>query len=213
MSNITETTMVETNGDFFDNDYVMWPIWLGLDWLAISFIPIIAFYLVRPWLRSYDYLGTSFHYDFGLTTGEAFAWYTTMWVNGSAFWVLAIFWGLSYLQLGEDRVMQKLYYRAIAWIIPISWLLLFMQLIGFIVGGTQSGVDVLGNGVTFGKNLGPDIGYAIGFLIVIGGLEAVAWYLANGTIKFYKWDKQEWWTEDAEQPENWPDQLGLEDTW
>ena len=53
-----------------------------------------------------------------------------------------------------------------------------MMLIAFIVGGTQAGGSV-----------GHDLGYAIGFLVFMAGLEALAWYLAPSAVKYYKWDQ------------------------
>ena len=92
-----------------------------------------------------------------------------------------------------------MYYRAIAWGIPLSWLFALWGLIAFIVGGTQ----------TWG-NIGYSIGYAIGFLVVLGGLEALAWWVATtGAVKFYKWEQQPWWNWSSENDvSEWPKQLG-----
>ena len=121
-------------------------------------------------------------------------------------------WLLSYIKL-DNRTIQKIYYRAIAWIIPLSWLFTFMMLIAFIVGGTQGYTNLLGGYGT--GNIGPDIGIAFGFIIWIGGLQALAWWFAGeGVVEYYRWNEQPWWNYTSEgAPDNWPDQLGFEDEW
>ena len=54
---------------------------------------------------------------------------------GSLFWFLGIFWLLAYIKR-DDRIFQKIYYRAIAWAIPISWVLALWIFIAFVIGGT-----------------------------------------------------------------------------
>ena len=209
---MSDSTAMSDNPNYFDMDYKLWPIWLGLDWVVLSFTPMIAYYAVRPWYRNVCVGGTCQSYWWGLTPGENFAWGTLMYGMGPAFWVLTVFWLLSYIKL-ENRTIQKIYYRAIAWIIPITWLLAFMMLIAFIVGGTQGWTTLLGN---YGTGwIGLDIGVAIGFLIWIGGLEALAWWFAGeGVVKYYRWEEQAWWNYTTEgAPDNWPDQLGFDDEW
>ena len=192
---------ISTSDDYFNQDGMLYAIFLGVTWFVISLVPTIGYWASSPWSRSF---GGWTSYGWWLTPGEAFAWNVGMYGIGPAFWILTVFWLISYIKL-ENRVIQKIYYRAIAWIIPISWLLTFMMLTAFIVGGSQ----FAGYGY-----YGADIGYAFGFLIFIGGLEALAWWLAGaGAIKYYRWEEQPWWTSDPADPNQWIDQLGVEDTW
>ena len=156
------------DSSYFDQDYKLKPIWLGLLWWLIATVPTIFYRAVRP-----GWNGTGW----GLTSGEWHAWYVMNYGIGSVFWSLGIFWLLAYIKR-DDRIFQKIYYRAIAWGIPISWVLALWILIAFIVGGTQ-----------VGGSIGVDLGYGFGWWVLLGGLEALAWYLAPGNVKFYKWDQ------------------------
>ena len=130
-----------------------------------------------------------------MTSGEWHAWRLIKIATGVEFSVLILFWLLAYI---KKPIMQKIYYRAIAWIIPISWFFGFWALIAFIIGGTQ-----------WGGKIGEDIGYWFAYVIPEGCFQALAWWLAtSGGIKYYRWKEQEWWDYDAkDRPNNWPDQL------
>lgn len=173
---------------YFDQDYKLQAIWLGLIWFALSVMPQIIYRACRPWWRQGG----------NLTWGEWHAWRVMLWGNGSAFWVLMIFWLLAYVKAVEDRLMSKIYYRAIAWIIPISWILALWVFIAFLVGGLSTGGEI-----------GPDMGYSFGYWVWTAGFEALAWFLAPRVVKFYKWDQQPWWNYDEDDvPATWPYQLG-----
>ena len=105
-----------------------------------------------------------------------------------------LFWLLAYIQ---KPIMQKLYFRVIAWIIPASWIFAFWTLIAFIVGGVQNG-----------GNAGHNILYWFIYVIGFGAAETLAWWQAPSLVKFYRWSEQEWWnyTKD-ESPQNWPNQM------
>ena len=134
--------------------------------------------------------------------------YTGVWTNGTKhFWSVmetssgiffgwtTLFWLLSYI---HKRIMQKIYYRVIAWFIPASWIFVFWALLAAIIGGVQDG----------GK-IGTNLGYWFLWAAGVAGCQALAWWQAPSMIKFYRWDSQEWWNytkEDA--PKNWPSQLG-----
>ena len=118
--------------------------------------------------------------------------------NGNAFYVLTLFWLLAYIKAPKpDRIMSKIYYRAIAWIIPISWIFALWVFLAFLIGGLQ-----------FGGDIGPDMGYAFGYWIWTAGFRALAWFVAPRATKFYRWQEQDWWTYNKDEvPETWPSQL------
>ena len=71
-------------------------------------------------------------------------------------------------------------------------------MIAFIVGGTQT------SGL-----IGHDIAYGLLMWAIVVALEALAWFLAPRVVKFYRWDRQEWWNyNEGSVPEVWPKQLG-----
>ena len=74
--------------------------------------------------------------------------------------------------------MQKIYYRSIAWIIPISWIFCLWVMIAFIVGGTQ----------LYGT-LGHDLAYGFLMWVMVVGMEALAWFLAPRVVKYYRWEQ------------------------
>merc|ERR1711920_694587 len=97
---------------YYNQDYKLQAIWLGLVWFALGVMPQIIYSAARPWVR-----------QIGLTGGEWHAWRVMLYGNGNAFYVLTLFWLLAYIKAPKpDRIMSKIYYRAIAWIIPISWI-------------------------------------------------------------------------------------------
>ena len=106
---VGDVTMFDTA--YFDQDYKLQAIWLGLLWFLLGTIPTIAYNVYFS-----TYSGIWF-----LTGGEAHAWGVLRWGLGDSFWVLGIFWLLAYIKAVDNRLMQKIYYRAIAWIIPLSW--------------------------------------------------------------------------------------------
>ena len=178
---------------YFDQEYKLKAISLGLLWWLMGVFPTVVFFAFRPrWVCT---LGVC---AWTLTEGEWQAWSTSKRGFGGAFGLLGLFWLLAYIKR-DNRIFQKIYYRAIAWIIPVTWVLLLWVFIALMVGGTQTGGDIYVN-----------LGYGFGMLIVYGGLEALAWYLASsGLVKFYRWDEQEWWNWNSEDsPSNWPSQLG-----
>ena len=158
---------------------------MGLLWWFIGIVPLI-FFRASAASRPIWYGG--------LTTGEWHAWAVLMYAFGSIFGALGTFWLLAYIKR-DDRLFQKMYYRAIAWVIPISWVLALWEFIAFLIGGTQLGGDI-----------GMDMVYAFVWWVLLGGLEGLAWYLAPRTVKFYKWDQQDWWNYDG--VDTWPEQLG-----
>merc|ERR1712110_985282 len=194
---IGDVTIFDTS--YFDQDYKLKPIWLGLLWWLIGTIPMIIF---RGGSIGYDCIGYSCISI--MSTGEWHGWSVLQYATGSVFGAMGTFWLLAYIKT-DSRIMQKIYYRAIAWGIPLSWVLALWAGIALLVGGSQYPHMV--SGVTeYNYN---DIGYAIGYMVVLAGLEALAYYLAPGNVKFYKWDQQEWWNYNEEDaPDNWPSQLG-----
>ena len=131
----------------------------------------------------------------GYTNGTKHAWDVLRHSSGVLFGFLTGFWLLSYI---KKRVMQKIYFRFIAWLIPATWIFAFWGLIAFIIGGVQE----------YGK-IGKNILHWCIYAAVLTGMEAIAWWQAPSMVKFYRWDSQSWWNyskDDA--PKNWPSQLG-----
>ena len=180
------------NESYFNQDYKLQAVWLGLLWWLMGSLPQIVF---RAWTPSYYcVLGVCTWY---LTEGEWHGWSMMNYAHGSIFGALGFFWLLAYIKK-DSRIMQKIYYRAIAWGIPLSWIIALWVFIALIVGGTQ-----------YGGEIGRDVGIAFVYWALLAGFEALAWYLAPRNVKFYKWDEQDWWNYNKEDaPENWPKQLG-----
>ena len=200
-NSLGELTTVDSGEDYFNMDYKMKPIWLGLLWWLIGVIPQIAWAAIRPghtcaW-------GPCAYY---ITYGDAHAWNVVQYGFAPIFGALGTLWLLAYIKT-DSRIMQKIYYRAIAWGIPLSWLFALWFFIAFIVGGTQ---DYWYNGYHYIGDVGPSIGYAIGFWIVFAGLEILGWWITKGgVVKYYRWDEQSWWNYDPEESaDQWPKQLG-----
>ena len=171
------------NETYFNQDYKLWPIWLGLVWWFASFAPLIVFAFRDSWW---------------LNGGTRFAWGIERWGVGTVFWVLGIWWLVAYIK-DEGRKISKYYYRAIAWGIPFTWLFHLMATLGWFIGGFQDGGCI-----------GWNIFSWLFTTIMIGGLEFLAWWLTKDrVVKFYKWNEQEWWNfNHDEQPDTWPKQLG-----
>ena len=178
---VGDITIFDTN--YFDQDYKLQAIWMGLLWWFIGIMPLI-FYRSMWASRSI----------WTMSPGELHAWGVMQYGFGSIFGCLGTFWLLGYIKR-DDRLFQKMYYRAIAWVIPISWVLALWEFIAFLVGGTQLYGDI-----------GMSMVYAFVWWVLLGGLEALAWYLAPRVVKFYKWDQQDWWNYDG--VDTWPEQLG-----
>ena len=181
------------NEVYFNQDYKLQAIWLGLIWWALGIIPSIFFAASRPgryWNGAYWY--------WGLTPGEWHAYNVMRYGFGTSFGALGTFWLIAYIKKGKNRILQKIYYRAIAWVIPLSWVWSLWIFIALLVGGSQ-----------YGGNMGRDVGTAFGFWIVVAGMEALAWFVAPRATKFYKWAEQDWWNYNKDDvPKTWPSQLG-----
>ena len=149
-------------------------------------------------------------------TGAA-KWGTYIMRFGSAivFGLLMLFSLFSFIKT-DDRIMQKVYFRFIAWMIPSSWILSFIILIYFIAASAkktkalQDYVDTLATynvGVT--NFAAKYMGMALTYSAVVALVEWGAFMLREKTVKFYRWDEQSWWNYDPEDaPGNFPSQLG-----
>ena len=138
---------------------------------------------------------------------------------GSAliFGSLFLFSLFSWIQT-DNRVMQKVYYRFIAWLIPMSWVLAVWIMVAAIwAASTQT--ELWKFYEANWKNMSSDSVLRKAylkplwmFLIWVGftGLfEFVAWYMREKVVNFYRWNDQEWWNYDpADAPGNFPAQLG-----
>ena len=177
---------------YFNQDYKLQAIWLGLIWWFLGTIPLIIYNAWKPGYSCYHYVCT-----WGLTDGEWHGFSVMQYGFGSAMDILGLFWLLAYIKQGKNRIMQKIYFRAIAWVIPLSWVFALWVFIALIVGGSQ-----------LGGNMGRDVGVAFGFWIIVAGMEALAWFVAPRATKFYRWQEQDWWTYNKDEvPETWPSQL------
>lgn len=110
----------------------------------------------------------------------------------------------------DTRIMQKIYYRMIAWLIPASWVISFWSLLAAIIGGAQKYKYYYGSGSYV--ELDSRIGYTLGSWILIwavnGGLEALAWWQADEVVEYMRWRDQSWWNYDTQEvPDSWPSQL------
>lgn len=56
-----------------------------------------------------------------------------------SFVVYFLLWFFSLLAFirSDSRIMQKVYYRVVAWMIPISWVMAFWSLLAAIIGGSM----------------------------------------------------------------------------
>ena len=165
---------------YFNSEYKLQAIWLGLTWFSLGFTPIIANGIASP--------GCAYETTSGITSyvcntsGSFVAWDMSTFAVGSSFNTLGIFWLLAYIENESTRIMQKVYYRAIAWIIPISWLLVLVTFILFIVGFTQEETGGADAKIS-------DPIFAVFLLLIVGGMQALAWFLAPRVVKFYRWDE------------------------
>ena len=180
------------NEAYYNQEYKLWPIWLGLVWWFASSVPYITLEF-RTWWYWND--------------ATAFAWNISRYGLSLVFWVLGIWWLIAYIK-DENRLMSKYYYRAIAWGIPLTWLFWGMATLGFFIGSYQKrrwpgGWEYDGE---------PSMNFAYWLLLTlwVGGLEVLAWWLTmDKAVRFYKWNEQSWWNYNKDDaPENWPKQLG-----
>ena len=133
MSDSIRTTIedgIHLQDPYFEPDFKLQAVWLGLTWLLLAAYPTVVFRAGRP-----GYNCVLSVCSILLTSGEWHAWNVFQYGFGGGFFLLGIFWLLSYIQ-SDNRIMQKIYYRSIAWMIPISWIFCLWVMIAFIVGGT-----------------------------------------------------------------------------
>jgi len=181
--------------NFFDQDYRASSIGIGFVWFWLSIWPAILFAAINPGKVCETYAGGKVCYTGAWSRGTKHFWNVMTISSGIFFGFTTLFWLLSYI---HNRIMQKIYYRVIAWFIPASWIFGFWALLAAIIGGAQ----------TNGK-VGTNLGWWFLYIVGVAGCQALAWWQAPSMIKFYRWDSQEWWNytkEDA--PKNWPSQLG-----
>ena len=116
----------------------------------------------------------------------------------------------------DNRIMQKLYYRSIAWSIPLSWLFLFTLLIVSIVAIAEKSDPykaALAAVSQFGaKFTSPVEKFLVLFFMYLGGMFLVqfgAYWMREKIVAFYRWEEQDWWNYQPEEaPGNFPAQLG-----
>ena len=128
--------------NFFDQDYRASSIGIGFVWFFLTIFPAIFKASARQGRTCYDAGWNNYDwYYYGWcetwnTKGTTHAWNVMTTANGIFFGFTTTFWLLSYI---HKRIMQKIYFRVIAWFIPASWIFAFWSLIAFIIGGVQHG--------------------------------------------------------------------------
>ena len=120
--------------NFFNQDFRASSIGVGFIWVFSIFFPLVIKGIVRPGRDCMN--GICWYWR---TKGTSHAWNVMTISNTIFFGFLTFFWLLSYIQ---NRMMQKIYYRFIAWMIPSTWLFAFWSLLAFIIGGVQEGGEV-----------------------------------------------------------------------
>ena len=183
--------------NFFVREYRASSIGIMFVWLGLTIFMPIWYAAAQPWLHwSWHWSHEHNRWEHGgWTSGTRHGWNVLRYSNGVFFGFLFGFSLLSYI---HKRVMQKIYYRFIAWIIPASWVFSFWGFLAFLIGGLQEYGKI-------GKNM---LHFFIYALVLMGG-EMIAWWLAPKMVKFYRLDEQPWWNYNKEDsPQNWPEQLG-----
>ena len=178
------TTPIVGEKDYFDMDYMLKPIWLGLVWLALAVFPAIMYAAAQPWV---DWISPL----------EWHAWRLIRIATGVEFGLLLLLWLLAYIKKPD---FQRIYYRAIAWVIPFSWLFGFIAGWLFLFGGDQHW-----------KYNGLDVMYWLFYCAILLGLEFLGyWLIRSGAKKYYRWEEQSWWNfkQTNEYNDTWPKQLG-----
>ena len=167
--------------DYFNTEYRAYSIGLGCVWTFTWIFPFIMYAIVNPNCLSCTY-----------TAGTKHAWNTMRYTTLVEFGLLSVVWSLSYIRL---KAFQKMYYRFIAWMIPVSWFFALWVMIAMLIGGSQDGGSVGRNAL-----------HATLFWVITGGMEMIAWFLAKGNVLYYKWNEKDWWNYNPEEsPGNWPD--------
>ena len=112
--------------------------------------------------------------------------------------------------------MQKVYFRFIAWLVPMSWLLAFWIMVAGIwatAEKTSSFKALLDSlkawNVGYTNFAAKFVGGFFLYLVGPGLIEFGAWWMREKVVSFYRWNEQDWWNYDAsEAPKNFPAQLG-----
>ena len=112
--------------------------------------------------------------------------------------------------------MQKIYYRTIAWSIPLSWVYLAAVLVVSIMAAIGKS-DPYNAAISSGKPFAAKFsGFVQNFLVLfstyLGGMFLVqfgAYWMREKVVAFYRWEEQDWWNyQPVESPRNFPAQLG-----
>ena len=121
-------TLVEIVSDYFNTDYRAYSIGLGCMWLFTSIMPFVLQAAVKPGKECVDRVCTTYK-----SSGTKHAWNVMKYTTLAEFLLLSGIWGMSYLKL---KAFQKIYYRAIAWVIPSSWFFSLWVFIALLIGGS-----------------------------------------------------------------------------
>ena len=119
---------------------------------------------------------------------SAWAFIINLWGNESIFLTMFIFFLLAFIRTeGSDREWQKIYYRVIQYLTPVSWAATIASTVFFVIGV----IDGDGPGVLL---------YGLAFLacyFLFGALAYYAW--GPDAAKFYLWTLQDYYNDD----DNW----------
>ena len=127
----------ESDADFFNGSFKGGPIAISFMWFFNFLGPILYYMAFKPGtecfnvnLASIGKFGGCWN---GATSGTNHGW---MFVRVSSGILFGLLWLFSLLAYVKQRGMQKIYFRFIAWMIPLSWIAATWALIAFIIGGT-----------------------------------------------------------------------------
>ena len=112
-----ETNKKEKDPNYFDTEYRAYSIGLGCIWFFTMIFPFIMHAIVNPKNK---------------TKGTKHAWDTMQYTTLVEFGLLTIIWGMSFIRL---KAFQKMYYRFICWMIPVSWFFGLWVMIAMLIGG------------------------------------------------------------------------------
>ena len=165
---------------YFNATYRAYSIGIGIVWTFAWITPFILQSVVRPGRTCV--LGVCTTY---ITGGTRHAWNVMRWTSFCEYGLLSIVWGGSYLHL---KAFQKIYYRTIAWVVPISWGFALWIMLAFLIGGSQEGAS-----------LGQNFVHGLVWWLMLGGFQMIAWFIAPYVVKYYRWDEQPWWNYSREE--------------
>ena len=133
-------------GEYFNKDFLIGPVFLPILWAIQIAAPFLAYRVAKPLkvciTYPAGYIGQEICWDalknsdyMYLMKGPTKHFVDMMyWANLGIFGLLFLFSCFSWIKT-DGRGAQKIYYRIIAWMIPLTWVLAFWTLMAAIAGG------------------------------------------------------------------------------